>query len=83
MFAAHPDTLKHFPQFGGLHQPEDQRSSEAFQEHSETLKLCQSIAQLGMAWRFYSGCQNHLFERLENGRRTVDFFLVAVRRAKP
>ena len=39
MFAAHPDTFKYFPQFGGLKEPEDQRSSEAFQEHSEKVKF--------------------------------------------
>ena len=46
MFAANPDSLKYFPQFGGLNLPEDQRSSEAFQEHSEKVKVSCFIAQL-------------------------------------
>lgn len=35
MFLAHPETIQYFPKFEGLTNPEDQRKSEVFQDHSE------------------------------------------------
>ena len=39
MFQTHPDTFQYFPQFKGLNRPEEQKTSEVFQDHSEKVNL--------------------------------------------